>query len=125
MFTCYPIRKASFYSSRSNKHESLYILYVISEVFFLWYSILSPGRSVKERSPSPPQQSRAAAMQQALPPAQEKLSSAQTRLKKIAELHCTLNIAREGTSRSVRSRELSLGYFSLHFSPSFVPVRPL
>lgn len=54
MFTCYPIRKASFYSSRSNKYESLHILYVISEVFFLWYSILSPGRSGKDRSPSPP-----------------------------------------------------------------------
>ena len=64
-------------------------------------------------------------MQQELPPAQEKISSAVTRLKKTDELHRALKIARERLSRSERSRELSPGHFSLHFSPSFVLVRSL
>lgn len=64
-------------------------------------------------------------MQQELPPAQEKISSAVTRLKNTDELHRALKIAREGLSRSERSRELSPGHFSLHFSPSFVLVRSL
>lgn len=64
-------------------------------------------------------------MQQELPPAQEKISSAVTRLKKTDELHRALKIAREGLSRSERSRELSPGHCPLHFSPSFVLVRSL